>query len=108
TRRSASADRTTGAGGERLFGPELRRALGGDAKIKALGRTEHAIGVLETANADAVEPDRERITKSGARLLGRADELGDHRAARLDDAVTHPSHAARVLDAIVVAEAEIA
>src|SRR5262249_13172149 len=93
---------------ERLFGPVLRGPFGTDAEIKAFGRDEHAVGVLETAHADAVEPDRERIAESGARLLGRADEIGDHRTSRLRDPVTDPSHAARVLDAVVVAEAEIA
>jgi hypothetical protein len=93
---------------KRLFGPVLRRALRADAKIEALGWNEHAIGVLEAAGADAVQPNRERVAKGGARLLGWADEIGDHGATRLGDPVAYPSHAARVLDAIGVAEAEIA
>src|SRR5437899_12840471 len=94
--------------GERLFGPVLRRPLGADAKVEAFGCDKHAVGVLETATADAVEPDRERIAKGGARLFGRADEIGDHRTSRLGDPITDPSHAARMLDTIVMAEAEIA
>src|SRR5262249_50015566 len=92
--------------GKRLFGPVLRRALRADAKIEALGWNEHAIGVLEAAGADAVEPNRERVAKGGARLLGWADEIGDHGAPCLGDPVAYPSHAAPVLNAIGVAEAE--
>src|SRR5215510_8111502 len=94
--------------GKRLFGPVLRRALRADAKIEALGWNEHAIGVLEAAGADAVEPNRERVAKGGACLNGWADEIGDNGAPCFGDPLAYPSHAARVLDAIGVAEAEIA
>jgi len=91
-----------------LFSPVLRRALRADAKIEALGRNEYAIGVLEAAGADAVEPNRKRRAKNSARLLGWADEIGDDGAPRLHDPVAEPSHPACVLDAILMAEAQIA
>jgi hypothetical protein len=93
---------------ERLLGPVLRRALGRDPKVHALGSNEHPIGVLEAPRFDAVDPDREGVAESGARLFGRTDEIRDHGAAGLHHAVAHPSHAARVLDPVRMAEAEIA
>src|SRR3981081_3326440 len=39
---------------------------------------------------------------------GRTDKVGDDSAAGLDHAVAHPSHAAGMLDAVRVSEAEIA
>jgi D-serine deaminase-like pyridoxal phosphate-dependent protein len=92
---------------QRLFGPVLRRAFGADAKVDAFGRDEHPVGVLEAAGRDTIEPDREGVAESGARLLGRADEIRDDRAARLDDPIAHPAHASRMLDPVGSAEAEI-
>jgi len=94
--------------GKRLLGPVSRRALGADAKIEARGRNEHAIGVLEAATADAVEPNRKCRAKSGARLLCWADEIGDDSAPSLHDSVAQPPHPPRLLDSIGMAEAEIA
>jgi hypothetical protein len=94
--------------GQGLLGPVLRRAFGTDAKVIMRGRNEKAIGVLEATSADAIDPNREGGAEGGASLRGRADEIGDHRAACLHHPITHPSHAARMLDAIGVAKAEIA
>jgi hypothetical protein len=55
-----------------------------------------------------VKPDREGLTERGAGFPRGADEIRDHGAAGFDDAIAHPPHAARVLDAVRVAEAEIA
>src|SRR5581483_11900380 len=44
----------------------------------------------------------------GARFGGRADEIGDDGASGLHHAVAHPAHAAGMLDAILMAETEIA
>jgi hypothetical protein len=87
---------------QRLLGPILRRAFGADAQIVFVRRNEHPVGVGETPGIDAVEPDDKRIAEYGAGLLGRADEIGDHGAAGLDDAVAHPAHAAGMLDAVFV------
>src|SRR5262245_39609782 len=91
--------------GTRLFGPILRRSLRADAKLKALGRDEHAVGVLEAAGADAVDPNREGIAKSSAGFLGWADEIGDHGTPCLNHAIAHPAHAACVLNTVGVVEA---
>ena len=86
----------------------MRRAIGADAQIELVRRHEHPVGVFETSGFDAVEPDHKRVAERGAGILGRADEIGDHGAAGLDDAVAHPAHAAGMLDAIFVGEAEVA
>src|SRR5438067_13402998 len=94
--------------GQRLFGPVLRGALMRHPQIEALERDEHAVRVLEATGIDAVEPDGKSFTEGGARLLGRANEVGDRIAARLHDAAAHPAHPPRMLDAILVAESQIA
>ena len=92
---------------QRLFGPILRRAVCFDTKIHMIRRNEHLVGVFETAGLDPVDPDRESFAERRACLGGRADKIGDHGAAGLDDAIAHPSHAACVLDAVVVAKAKV-
>ena len=93
---------------QRLLGPELRRAFGADAQVELFRGDEHPVGVFEPPRRDAVDPDREGLAESRARLRRRADEVGDHGTAGLDHAVAHPAHAAGVLDAVLVGEAEIA
>jgi len=93
---------------QRTFGPEFRRAVGGDVQTDVVGCDEHPVGVFEPASFDAVDPDHKGLAEGGARLRRRADEIGDHGAAGLDHPVAHPTHAARMLHPILVAEAEIA
>src|SRR5262245_1752753 len=90
------------------LGPVLRRAFGGHANIKALRRNKHPVCIFEATGTDPVDPNCKRLTEGGACFFGRADEIGDHRAVCLDDAVANPAHSPRVLDAIPMAKAQIA
>jgi predicted NAD/FAD-binding protein len=69
---------------------------------------EHPVGVLEPSGIDAVDPDHKGLAEGGARLRRWADEVRDHGAAGFDNAIAHPAHAARMLDTILMAEAEVA
>src|ERR1700728_2830438 len=92
---------------ESSFGPKLGRFLRLDAQIECVWPYEHAIGVLEPPALNTINPDGESLAERGASLRGGADKVGDHRAARFDNAVAHPPHPPRMLDALLVAEAEI-
>jgi hypothetical protein len=70
-------------------------------------RDEHPVGVFETARFDAIDPNSKSLPERSARIRGRANEIRNHGAARFDHPVAHPAHAARVLDAIHLAEAEV-
>ena len=73
-----------------------------------LRRDKHPVGVLESACIDTIEPDGEGFAECRARFSGRADEIRDDRAASFNNPIAHPAHAARVLDTIFMAKAEIA
>jgi len=49
-----------------------------------------------------------KASPNAARVFLWADEIGDHSTPGLDYAIAHPPHSARMLDAIPVAESEIA
>jgi hypothetical protein len=93
---------------QRPLGPILRRAVRADAQIEFFRRNEHPVGVGEAPGIDAVEPDRERIAEHRTGLLRWADEIRNNSAAGFNHAVAHPAHAAGMLDAIFVREAEVA
>jgi len=67
---------------QRLLGPVLWRAFGANANIEAFGRNKHPVGIFEGTRDDTVDPNREGFAECGTRLLGRADEIGDHGTTR--------------------------
>ncbi len=91
-----------------LLSPIFRRAVSVDNQIGALGRDKHLVGILEPAGGDTVDPDGERVAESRAGLNRRADKICDDGSAGLDDPIAHPAHAARVLDPVLMTEAQIA
>jgi hypothetical protein len=86
----------------------LRRALRLDAQIKVLRYDEHSVSIFETPCLNTINPNGKGFTESRARVGGRANEIGDHGAASFNDTITHPAHATRILDAVFIAEAEVA
>ena len=73
------------------------------------GGDEHALVSSKRALLDAVDPDDEGLAAAErlSRRRRRADEVGDREAASLDHLVAQPAHAAGVLDAVRLGEAEV-
>jgi len=91
----------------RSFGPIFWRPFGTDSEIKPHGWNKHAIGIIESASINAIDPDRKRLTKRCPRFIGRTNKIGNRRTPGLHNPITHPSHPPRVLDAMPVTESEI-
>src|SRR5262249_39418770 len=93
--------------GANLLRPEIWRSLRSHAQIVVRRRLEHRVGVGKPALFDAVGPDNESIAERRPCCLGRTDEVGDRVGPGLDHAVAQPPHAPRMLDPILMREAEI-
>ena len=59
-------------------------------------RNKHPVGVLERTVRDAIDPDG--IGVASAPFRSWKDKIGNNGAAGCDNLVTHPAHAARMLD----------
>lgn len=92
---------------KRLFSPVLGRTLRFDAQVEMLRRNEHLIRVFEAASLNTINPDRKCGSECRASFASRANKIGDHCAASLDDPVAHPAHAPGVFNPIIVTEPKI-
>src|SRR6185437_13601610 len=93
-----------------LFAPIFGTALGQDAQIEMLGRGKEPVGAVAAAGLDAVDPDDESLAafeERVARFGGRADEIGDHRAAGFGYLIAEPADPPCLLDAIGWGKAQI-
>ena len=81
-------------------GPTRRSNFSGATNIRLVSSKRPGL--------DAIEPNRKCLAERGTGLFRRANEIRDHGAAGFNNAVAHPAHAAGMLNAILVAEAEIA
>src|ERR1043166_7490654 len=94
--------------GQSALSPIRGSAFGAHPQVKVLRRHKHPICIIETALADAVEPNREGRAKGSSSLIRWANKICNRRSSRFNHPVAHPAHAARVFNAIFVTEAKIA
>ena len=85
----------------------MRRSLRSDLQINVFRRNKYPICVFEPTNLDTIKPDGKCFAEGSARFPRGTNEVGNRGAACLDDAIAHPSHPSRMLDAVFVTKPEV-